>query len=144
MNQPITKRHDHAAISESCKKDGYCFPIDVLSEDEVSAWLALSPVTESNGCMRFVPGSHKGDMLPHRDTYADSNVITINYIAPHVRQVFAGEDFAVLVRRQDRYGHFQQFAPPAAGLNADAMAWHTRILDAQNMAMYQGVQNAAS
>ena len=29
---------------------------------QVSAWLALSPVTVANGCMRFVPGSHTGEI----------------------------------------------------------------------------------
>ena len=46
------------------------------SDAEVSAWVALSPVTQANGCMRFVPGSHKGGMLLHRDTFANSNFLT--------------------------------------------------------------------
>jgi hypothetical protein len=32
---------------------------------EVSFWLALQPVDESNSCMAYVPGSHKGPVLPH-------------------------------------------------------------------------------
>lgn len=162
------------------------------SEDQVSAWLALSPVTESNGCMRFVPGSHRGEMVRHRDTYSDCNVLTrgqeadiridesntvkaelapgqislhhgkllhasgpnhsherrigltINYIAPHVRQMVAREDFAVLVRGNDRFGNFQHVPPPVADLSANAMAWHARILEAQNEAMYDGAQYAAT
>ena len=39
------------------------------SDDEVSAWLALSTVTEANGCMRFVPGSHKCGLIPHSDSF---------------------------------------------------------------------------
>ena len=46
------------------------------SEDEVSAWLALSPVTEANGCMRFVPGSHRGALVDHRDSFATNNALT--------------------------------------------------------------------
>ena len=42
------------------------------SDAEVSAWLALSPVTEANGCMRFVPDSHAGGLLPHSDTFAEN------------------------------------------------------------------------
>ena len=42
----------------------------------VSAWLALSPVTRANGCMRFVPGSHKGRLVPHNDTYVADNILT--------------------------------------------------------------------
>jgi hypothetical protein len=123
------------------------------SDAEVSAWVALSPVTEANGCMRFVPGSHTGELLPHSDTFAGDNFLTrgqeaaveieeedtvlvplepgqasfhhgkllhasgpnrsderrigfaINYISTSVRQTVAHEDFAMLVRGEDRYGH---------------------------------------
>lgn len=44
--------------------------------DEITAWLALSPVTEESGCMRFVPGSHRQDIVPHRDTFADDNLLS--------------------------------------------------------------------
>lgn len=46
------------------------------SDAEVSAWVALSPVMAANGCMRFVPGSHAGELLPHRDTFAGDNFLT--------------------------------------------------------------------
>lgn len=32
----------------------------------LSVWMPLDPVTVESGCMQFVPGSHKGDVLPHR------------------------------------------------------------------------------
>ncbi len=32
----------------------------------LSVWLPLDPVTVESGCMQFVPGSHAGDVLPHR------------------------------------------------------------------------------
>lgn len=41
----------------------------------VSAWLALGPVTRENGCMRFVPGSHRGELVAHRDTYSVDNFL---------------------------------------------------------------------
>jgi len=56
----------------------------------------------------------------------------------------AREDFAVLVRGNDRFGNFQHVPPPGADLSADAMAWHARILEAQNEAMYDGAQYAAT
>lgn len=156
------------------------------SDAEVSAWLALSPVTEANGCMRFVPGSHKGELFPHSDTFAGDNFLTrgqeavveideadtvpvplepgqasfhhgkllhgsganrsderrigfaINYISTDVRQVVAHEDFAMLVRGEDRHGHFRLVPPPEADLSDDAMAWHEHILTAQNEALYDG------
>ena len=42
----------------------------------LSTWLALSEVTLENGCMRFLPGSHKDGILEHDDTHADNNALT--------------------------------------------------------------------
>jgi non-haem Fe2+, alpha-ketoglutarate-dependent halogenase len=48
-----------------------------LSEpDIVTAWVALTPSTAESGCMRVVPGSHLMDQLPHRDTFAEQNMLT--------------------------------------------------------------------
>ena len=44
-------------------------------EDQVSMWLALSPANESSGCMRRVPGSHRGGRRGHRLTADDANVL---------------------------------------------------------------------
>ena len=44
--------------------------------DQVSAWVALSPITVENGCMRFLPGSHRRPIEAHRDTFADDNQLT--------------------------------------------------------------------
>lgn len=44
-------------------------------EDEVTAWLALSPATRASGCMRFVPGSHRR-IVEHRDTFDERNLLT--------------------------------------------------------------------
>lgn len=42
--------------------------------EHVSAWIALSPATLESGCMRFVPGSHKGGQLDHR-AHADVKIL---------------------------------------------------------------------
>lgn len=42
----------------------------------LTAWLALSPSTVASGCMRMVPGSHRLDLAPHRDTYAPGNLLS--------------------------------------------------------------------
>jgi ectoine hydroxylase-related dioxygenase (phytanoyl-CoA dioxygenase family) len=33
----------------------------------VTCWLALSPAFPENGCMQFIPGSHRGPIQPHFD-----------------------------------------------------------------------------
>lgn len=30
-----------------------------------NAWMALDPATQKNGCMQFIPGSHKTEIVPH-------------------------------------------------------------------------------
>ena len=42
--------------------------------DLVSVWLALSPANLESGCMRVLPGSHQGELLPHKDEYADGKI----------------------------------------------------------------------
>jgi len=44
--------------------------------DIVTAWVALSPSDIPNGAMRVVPGTHLKDQLPHRDTFAQNNLLT--------------------------------------------------------------------
>ena len=57
--------------------------------EQVSAWLALSPVTVANGCMRFVPGSHRRPIEAHVDTFAGDN------------QLSRGQELAVEVDEAD-------------------------------------------
>lgn len=42
----------------------------------VTAWIALSPATRASGCMDFVAGSHKNEILPHDDTFAADNMLS--------------------------------------------------------------------
>jgi non-heme Fe2+,alpha-ketoglutarate-dependent halogenase len=42
----------------------------------VTVWVALSPSTQDTGCMRVLPGSHKGPDLEHVETYHDDNMLT--------------------------------------------------------------------
>lgn len=46
------------------------------TDDLVTVWLALSPATLESGCMRVLPGSHRGDLLPHKDEYKTGNLLT--------------------------------------------------------------------
>ncbi len=46
------------------------------SDLQASAWIAISDVSEASGCMRFVPGSHKQQLVPHTDTFSDNNLLS--------------------------------------------------------------------
>ena len=45
--------------------------------ESITAWIALSRAKADSGCMRIVPGSHKGpSILPHVDTYDPNNLLS--------------------------------------------------------------------
>lgn len=44
--------------------------------DVVSAWVAFTPAHSGNGAMQVIPGTHRLDQLPHRDTFAKHNLLT--------------------------------------------------------------------
>ncbi|MBX2881568.1 MAG: phytanoyl-CoA dioxygenase family protein [Granulosicoccus sp.] len=46
------------------------------TSNQVTAWIALSPSTLQSGCMDLVKASHKNSILPHKDTYADDNMLS--------------------------------------------------------------------
>lgn len=152
-------------------------------EDEVTAWIALSPATPESGCMRFVAGSHK-QVVDHKDTYDESNLLTrgqeiavdvdeadatdavlapgqmslhhgrtfhasspnrtndrriglaIRYVAPSMRQADGSRGVAVLVRGEDRYGHFELAQSPKGAFDAAAIAEHQRAADIRNAALF--------
>jgi non-heme Fe2+,alpha-ketoglutarate-dependent halogenase len=63
-----------------------------LSEPDITtAWVALSPSTPENGCMRVIPGTHTLGQLPHFDTNAKDNMLSrgqvIDYQVDEARAV---------------------------------------------------------
>lgn len=46
------------------------------TSDLVTVWLALSPATQESGCMRVLPRSHIGELLPHADEFQADNMLT--------------------------------------------------------------------
>lgn len=52
----------------------------------VSIWITLQPSTLENGCMRFIPGSHLGPVLPHQLISADSHGLRLSETYPDSQQ----------------------------------------------------------
>jgi ectoine hydroxylase-related dioxygenase (phytanoyl-CoA dioxygenase family) len=152
------KPHDPTYIT--WHQDGTYWALD--PPKVCTAWIALSRSNEANGAMKVIPGSHLGEDLPHRDTFADDNAlargqeiavevdeaqavplvlepgqmsihhigvvhgsepnrsdeprigIAVRYVAPEVRQDVESA-MALLVRGEDRYGHFDLLAAPRDG-----------------------------
>ena len=44
--------------------------------DVVTAWVGFTDSNVSNGCMQVMPGTHQRDQLPHKDTFAENNLLT--------------------------------------------------------------------
>ncbi len=56
----------------------------------VTAWFALSDATPASGCMDFVKGSHKSEILDHEDSFDDLNLLS------------RGQEIAVDIRPEDK------------------------------------------
>ena len=41
-----------------------------------TAWIALSHSIPENGCMRVIPGTHRGELQPQTETYAPENALS--------------------------------------------------------------------
>lgn len=104
-----------------------------LSGDEqVSMWLALSPANEANGCMRLVPGSHRGGRRHHRTDESDSNVLFLGQTVDDVDASTAV--FCPLQPGEASFHHGWTLhsSPPnlsdarRIGLNAQYLATHMR------------------
>jgi len=110
----------------------------------VTGWIALTPVTRANGCVRFLAGSHKStdmdlagigrdavpvELSPGQACFHHGHVLhgsspsrsaaariglAVIYVTPENRGVAADRNFATLVRGVDRFGYFEQKPAPHA------------------------------
>ena len=53
------------------------------SEQIMTVWIALTPATVENGCMRALPASHRHGTVGHRDTWDPVNILTRGQIIEH-------------------------------------------------------------
>jgi ectoine hydroxylase-related dioxygenase (phytanoyl-CoA dioxygenase family) len=72
---------DHAILKPAGKvaatpwhqDDAHGFDPDFHYE-QLSIWMPLQDVSEENGCMQYMPGSHRGPLLPHRSPGDDARI----------------------------------------------------------------------
>ena len=50
-------------------------------------------------------------------------------MAPHVKQTGGIQDSAMLLRGVDSFGNFIAEKPPASDMDAEAMAFHSQVLE---------------
>jgi non-heme Fe2+,alpha-ketoglutarate-dependent halogenase len=70
----IFPKHGHDPAYISWHQDGTYWGLD--STRVTTAWIALTDSTVENGCMRVVAGSHTRPIMPHRETYAEDNLLS--------------------------------------------------------------------
>ena len=68
----IKNPHDKARVS--WHQDATYWGLS--SPDVVTAWIAFTPSTRANGCMRVIPGTQTSKQLPHEDTFASDNLLS--------------------------------------------------------------------
>lgn len=56
------------------------------TDEELTAWVALSDVSEEAGCMRFIPASHKNPIVSHSDTFDGNNLLSRGQEIPGVNE----------------------------------------------------------
>ena len=157
-------------------------------EDEVTAWIALSPATRESGCMRFVAGSHR-KIVDHRETHHEQNMLSrgqeiavdvneadtidaelapgemslhhgrafhashpnqtddrriglaIRFLSPRMKQAPGGNMAAMLVRGEDRFGHFRHCRPPSGLMNDEDYAQWSDIAGARESVVMAGASS---
>lgn len=57
--------------------------------EQISFWMPLQDVTLDNGCMRYVPGSNRGALLPHRSFGDDPRIHAIECLARYFDETAA-------------------------------------------------------
>ena len=83
---------------------------------------------------------HHGKLL-HSSAPNNSDIrrvgLAINYISTKVKQNYIEQDYAMLVSGSDKYNNFIHVPAPQEDLSEQALAWHKKILDAQNKVFYK-------
>jgi len=107
--------------------------IAVQVDESKGAYVELAPGDISLHHVRTVHASE-----PNRGDHRRIGV-ALRYIAPHVRQLNGERASAMLVRGEDRFGHFVHEKAPKRDMDADALAEHARIMHLRQEILYDGV-----
>lgn len=85
--------------------------------DVVTVWLALSDSTPESGAMRFSPGSHHKDQIPHQDTYDQNNLLTRGQVA--VTDIDESQTVVVVLEAGEMSLHHVRLLHASGPNNAD-------------------------
>ena len=123
--------HEDTLAADNLLTRGQEIAVDVDESDAV--FLELEPGEISLHNIRTVHASE-----PNRSD--DRRIgVAIRFIDPSVRQINADGDSAWLVRGEDTHGNFVLETPPAADMDAAAIAEHDRIMKLRQGVLYKGL-----
>lgn len=77
----ILKPAFHGAITPWHQDEAYWNP--QMNYRSISIWMPLQDATLENGCMQFIPQSHKGEVLPHQSIGNDPRVHGLEVCQPN-------------------------------------------------------------
>ena len=75
-NHAINKPAEDCAPTPWHQDEAYWNPN--FDHNAISVWVALQDVDEWNGCMTFVPGSHRAAVRPHRLIHPDTHGLRLD------------------------------------------------------------------
>lgn len=96
--------------------------------------IVLSPGQMSLHHVMLVHGSEPNNGVERRIGFA------IRYLPTSVKQLAGVSDSATLIRGKDDYGHFLLEPAPRSNFHPDAVAFHAKMLEANDRIIYNGTQ----
>ncbi len=67
-------KHPHSMTRVHWHQDLIYHPMRIFSPRKIHFWIPFQPVTENNGCMQFIKGSHKRALQKHQKLNAFSDL----------------------------------------------------------------------
>lgn len=131
--QPVIDHRDTFAADNLLSR-GQEIAVDVPEEEAVLVPLAAGQMSLHH--VLLVHGSEPNRTDDRRIGFA------LRYIPTRLKQLKA-QDYAMLVRGEDRYGHFLPEPEPLADLDAAALEAHARSIDQNLKALYAGTDRTA-
>lgn len=131
--QPILA-HEDSFAEDNLLSRGQEIAVDVPEEE--AALIPLKAGQMSLHHVLLVHGSEPNRTDDRRIGFA------LRYIPTRLKQTKT-EDFAMLVRGEDRFGHFTLEPDPVDALDDAAVAAHARSIDSNVKALYSGTQKTA-
>jgi ectoine hydroxylase-related dioxygenase (phytanoyl-CoA dioxygenase family) len=72
----------HCAADTPWHQDDAFNRVGTGYSESISVWMPLQEVSLQNGCLHYVPGSHRGPLFPHRSLHGDPRIHALETLPP--------------------------------------------------------------